>query len=348
MDDVQWRRTLLPLNDSSVQDAIQSLDSSGLKIVLVVEAEQRLIGTISDGDVRRGLLRGLTLDAPIAEIVQRSPFVVPPEMHADTVLQMMRANSLTQMPICDHDRRILGLHIWQELQQARARDNLMVVMAGGRGTRLGHHTADVPKPLVRVGDRPMLEIIIERARVDGFRHFVLALHHMADMIESHFGDGSAFDVDIRYLREDSPLGTAGALSLLSPSPGSPFIVTNADVLTDLRYSDMLDFHSRHAAAATMAVRSYEWQNPFGVVQTKGVDITGFSEKPVTRSYVNAGVYAFEPDALQKLQAGNRCDMPTLFERLQNAGRRTVVYPIHESWLDVGRPDDLEAARKSYL
>jgi NDP-sugar pyrophosphorylase family protein len=168
------------------------------------------------------------------------------------------------------------------------------------------------------------------------------------MIESYFGDGKRLGVQINYLREESPLGTAGALGLLNPRPDAPFVVTNGDVLTDIRYGELLDFHLRHHAAATMAVRVHEWQHPFGVVQINSVEITGFEEKPVTRSHINAGVYALNPETLNVLEADTRCDMPTLFERLQAQAQRTVAYPMHEPWLDVGRPDDLATARADPL
>jgi NDP-sugar pyrophosphorylase family protein len=199
--------------------------------------------------------------------------------------------------------------------------------------------------MLAVAGKPMLEHIIDRAKLDGFTRFVLAIHYLGQMIEAHFGDGERLGVQIEYLREESPLGTAGALGLLNPLPDVPFVVTNGDVITDIRYGELLDFHVRHAAAATMAVRVHEWQHPFGVVQMQGVEIIGFEEKPITRSHINAGVYALQPSALSVLAADAHCDMPTLFERLQAKAQRTVAYPMHEPWLDVGRPKDLLAANK---
>jgi NDP-sugar pyrophosphorylase family protein len=172
---------------------------------------------------------------------------------------------------------------------------------------------------------------------------VLAVHYLGHMIEEHFGDGSRWQVEIEYLREQSPLGTAGAIGLMQPRPDESFLVTNGDVLTDVRYGELLEFHSRNRAAATMAVRLHEWQHPFGVVRTQGVDIVGFEEKPVTRSHINAGIYVLEPAALDALNPGEACDMPTLFSRLQERTARTIVYPMHEPWLDVGRPVDYDAA-----
>jgi NDP-sugar pyrophosphorylase family protein len=223
----------------------------------------------------------------------------------------------------------------------------MVIMAGGRGTRLGEHTQDCPKPLLPVGGKPMLEHIIERAKAEGFKHFVLAINYLGHMIEDHFGDGNKLNINIEYLRENTPLGTAGALGLLQVCPTEPFLVTNGDVLTDIHYAELLDFHIRHNAAATMAVRLHEWQNPFGVVKTDGVDIVGFEEKPVVRSHINAGIYVLEPNVLNSIGVNEHCDMPTLFGRVQERQARTIVYPMHEPWLDVGRPADLAKARKEF-
>lgn len=338
--------SLLPL-ESSVQDAIQSLDQSGLQIVMAVGPGDELIGTITDGDIRRGLLRGVELSAPLDVILHRDPLVVPVQLGQDSVLKLMQANKIHQLPVVDEDRRVLGLHLWDELQAPAARPNVMVIMAGGKGVRLRPHTENCPKPMLPVGGKPMLEHIILRAQADGFEHFVLAVHYLGHMIEEYFGDGTKWNVHIEYLRERAPLGTGGALSLLSPRPDAPLLVANGDVLTDIRYSEVLDFHERHGAAATMAVRAHEWQHPFGVVRTKGMDIIGFEEKPIHRTHVNAGIYVIEPRALEVLEPHAHCDMPTLFERLKSNEERTIAYPMHEPWLDVGRPADLEQARSEH-
>lgn len=309
----------------------------------MVNEAGELQGTISDGDIRRGLLRGLDLNSPIASVIHRNALVVPPEMGRDMIMQLMAANKIQQIPVVNENRHVVGLHLWDEITTPPVRPNLMVIMAGGMGTRLRPHTENCPKPLLSVAGKPMLEHIIERARLEGFSHFVLAIHYLGHMIEDYFGNGERLGVRIDYLREQSPLGTAGALGLLNPRPDAPFVVTNGDVITDIRYGELLDFHLRHDATATMAVRVHEWQHPFGVVQTQGVEIVGFEEKPVARSHINAGVYALDPDALSALSADVHCDMPTLFERLQAKAKRTVAYPMHEPWLDVGRPDDLNRA-----
>jgi len=334
-----WRKGILTAH-ATIQEAISNLDQVAIKIVLVVNEAGVLEGTITDGDIRRGLLKGLDLKSSITDVIHRNALVVPPEMTRELVMQLMVANKIQQIPAVDEHRRVVGLHLWDEIATPPVRSNLMVIMAGGMGTRMRPHTENCPKPLLLVAGKPMLEHIIEHAKLEGFSHFVLAVHYLGHMIEDHFGNGERLGVKIDYLREQSPLGTAGALGLLNPRPNAAFVVTNGDVITDINYGELLNFHLRHNAAATMAVRVHEWQHPFGVVQTEGVEIVGFEEKPVARSHINAGVYALDPDALNTLATDARCDMPTLFERLQELSKRTVAYPMHEPWLDVGRPDDL--------
>jgi len=334
-----WRKAILP-SHATIQQAISNLDEVAIKIVLVVNDAGELEGTISDGDIRRGLLKGVGLSSPITSVIHRNSLVVPPEMTRDMVKQLMIANKIQQIPAVDEQRHVVGLHLWDEIATPPVRSNMMVIMAGGKGIRLRPHTENCPKPMLPVAGRPMLEHIIERAKAEGFSHFVLAVHYLGHMIEDHFGNGESIGIKIDYLREHTPLGTAGALSLLNPTPEQAFVVTNGDVITDIQYGELLDFHLRHNAAATMAVRMYEWQHAFGVVQTQGIEIVGFEEKPIARSHINAGVYALDPTTLSALSQGVRCDMPTLFERLQAQSKRTVAYPMHEPWLDVGRPDDL--------
>lgn len=334
-----WREAILPSN-ATIKQVIRNLDEVAIKIVLVVNEAGELEGTISDGDIRRGLLKGLDLNSPITNVIHRNSLVVPPEMTRDMVMQLMVANKIQQIPAVDEHHHVVGLHLWDEIATPPMRPNIMVIMAGGKGTRLRPHTENCPKPMLPVAGRPMLEHIIERAKAEGFSHFVLAVHYLGHMIEDHFGNGEGMGIKIDYLREHTPLGTAGALSLLNPIPEQAFVVTNGDVITDIQYGELLDFHLRHNAAATMAVRMHEWQHPFGVVQTQGIEIVGFEEKPIARSHINAGVYALDPKSLSALSQDTRCDMPTLFERLQAQSKRTVAYPMHEPWLDVGRPDDL--------
>ncbi len=334
-----WVQAILPAG-ASIRQAVQVLNKTSLRIVLVTDDLGVLIGTISDGDIRRGLLKGLELSSSIDSIIHENALVVPPELTREVVLQFMIANKIQQIPIVNEKMEVVGLHLWDEISISNLRSNMMVIMAGGKGTRLHPQTENCPKPMLPINGKPILEHIIDRAKMEGFSHFILAINFLGHMIEDYFGDGESFEVKIEYLREDSPLGTAGALSLLEPVPNSPFIVTNGDVLTDIHYGELLDFHVQHNSMATMAVRIHEWQNPFGVVQTDGIEITGYAEKPISRTYINAGVYAMDPVALSFLTKAAPCDMPDLFNLIQNNDKRTVAYPVHEQWLDVGRPEDL--------
>jgi NDP-sugar pyrophosphorylase family protein len=264
-------------------------------------------------------------------------------MSREDAIQLMRTNRIHQIPVVDSQHRVVGLHLLDDLIEPEEKNNCMVIMAGGRGTRLLPHTESCPKPLLMVAGKPMLEHILTRARQEGFRRFIVAVHYLGEMIKDHFGDGSRWSIRIDYLEERQPLGTAGALSLLQPKPSEPVLVTNGDILTDIRYRELLEFHQRHRAAATMAVRLHEWQQPYGVVETQGMEIVGFAEKPIVKSRVNAGIYVLEPSSLAALVPGEFCDMPMLFQKLQRSGARTIVYPMHEPWMDVGRPKDLDQA-----
>jgi dTDP-glucose pyrophosphorylase len=333
-----WREATSP-NSAKIKDVINLLDKVALKLVLITDKSNSLIGTISDGDVRRGLLRGLELNDSIESIINKIPTVVSLEINRKTVLDLMVTNKVQQIPIINEKNQVIGLHLWDELNVPVIYPNIMVIMAGGKGTRLHPHTKNCPKPLLPIAGKPILEHIINRAKNQGFTNFVLAIHYLGHMIEDYFGDGDRFGVKIQYLRENSPLGTAGALSLLNPEPDSSFIITNGDVVTDINYVELLNFHQQNSASATIAVRGHEWQNPFGVVKTQGIELIGFEEKPVTRSHVNAGIYVLEPWTLSLLEKSVQLDMPTLLERLREKSKRVIAFPVHESWLDVGRLED---------
>ena len=340
-----WKNAILK-SSSSIQDAAQNLELFSIQIVLVVDAAGKLLGTVSDGDIRRGLLQEKKLKDSILDVVHVNPLVVPETLEREFVLKIMKTNKIHQIPIVDEFNQLTGIHLWDIVALPKNRSNIMVIMAGGMGTRMRPHTEACPKPMLLLGDKPMLEHIIERAKAEGFSKFIIAVNYLGHMVEDYFGSGDKFDIEIEYTREDSPLGTAGALSLIRSSPKEPFVVTNGDVITDIRYGKVLDFHNYQEAVGTMAVRLHEWQHPFGVVKMDGIKIIGFDEKPVSRSYINAGIYVLDPISLESLNNGLFCDMPTLFERLHAKNLPTVAYAMHEEWLDVGRPDDYKKAEKS--
>jgi dTDP-glucose pyrophosphorylase len=337
-----WQNTILPAN-STIKDAIISLDESSLQIVMVVDDNKRLLGTITDGDIRRGLLRKHLIEDPVEVIFQKEPLVASLSLGFDAVKDLMEINRVRQLPIIDDFRRVVGLYVDGNIGEDIALPNTMVIMCGGKGTRMLPRTKNLPKPMLPINGRPILERIIIRAKQEGFRNFVLATHHLGDIIEEHFGRGDALGVKIDYLKEPEPLGTAGGLSFYRESPRCPIVVINGDVLADIRYRDLLNFHDQYFSMATMAVRYHEWKHPFGVVRVNGFEITGFEEKPVNKTYINAGIYVLDPSCLGHLKENEYCDMPDLFSTIRLSGGRTIAYPIHELWRDIGSPEDYELA-----
>ena len=345
--EVDWRSTLLS-DAGLVRDAVTILNQSGLQIVLVTDEEKVLIGTITDGDIRRGLLKGINLEDSVKKILNRNFHYSNSRATEHEVQVQMRFNKLGQIPILNENGKVVGIHVWNHIATPVKRDNLFVVMAGGKGTRLSPITADCPKPMLRISGKPILLHILERARVDGFTNFIFATHYLGELIEEYFQNGSKFGVNIEYIRETKPLGTAGALSLLTNKLEFPIIVTNGDVITDISYRKMLDFHVSNGAVATIAIRIHEWQNPFGVVGTSGIDVTSYIEKPITYSQINAGVYVINGSALYGLPNATYTDMPTFLELLRLQGSKVIAYPIHEPWIDIGRPADFELAQNEIL
>ena len=258
----------------------------------------------------------------------------------------MFTRKIQQIPIVNDEGIVLGLHLWDEINLQPKRNNVMVIMAGGKGTRLLPITADRPKPMLEVLGKPILEHILQRAIKQGFSKFVISVGHLGHLIEEYFEDGNNLGISISYIREGKPLGTAGALSLLEIEQIDPVVITNGDVLTELNYGEMIDFHVHQKTDATMATRVYEIQNPFGVVNTDGIDIISYVEKPVSRNYINAGVYVFDPKVLKVIDKNQHMDMSTVFERLIQSDYRVIAFPIHEQWLDIGRPEEFKIALES--
>ena len=331
----------------TVRDAINNLNSSGLRIVVVVDDDSRLLGTVSDGDVRRALLNNFTIDALLVDVMNTKPKTAEENISRRQINRLMIEKSIDQLPILNQDGVVTDLAIRGLMETRVEQSNLVVIMAGGKGERLRPLTEKCPKPMLVVNGKPILLHVIEKFRVEGFSNFAISVNYLGDVIEEFFGDGSKFDVEITYIRESNPLGTAGSLSLLNTQISKPMIVVNGDVLTDLSFTDMLDYHNELNALGTMGVRQYEWQNPFGVVTTEGPIITSIEEKPTHRANINAGVYVLDPNALKCLVVGEYCDMPELFWRIRDKGDLIAAYPIHEKWNDVGSAQDLKDVSKSH-
>lgn len=331
----------------ALKDALRVIDRGSIQIALVLDEHRRLLGTLTDGDIRRGLLHGASLESPVVEMMNREYRFVSVNHDQAQVLEMMRREDLRQIPVLDEERRVQQLLLMHELLSPLQLNNAVVIMAGGKGTRLRPHTEFCPKPMLSVGNQPMLEILLEQCIASGFCRFYLSVNYLKEQIIDHFEDGSRWGVSIDYLLENEPLGTAGSLKLLPDSLTEPFLVLNGDVLTRLNPSQLLQFHNENKFQATLCVREHEFTVPFGVVQTNGIELAGFEEKPTYRYLVNAGVYVIDPLLLPLLPARQWTDMPTLLQAAQQAGHRVAVCPIHEYWIDVGRPEALMQAHRDW-
>lgn len=332
--------------DARLRDAIKAIDHSAHKIALVVDAENRLLGTITDGDVRRALLSGADMETVVTGFMYADPVTARAET-LDEATEAARRRSISKLPVLDNDGRVTGIHVIEGAGTEPDAENIVVLMAGGLGKRLRPLTNDAPKPLLDVGEKPLIETIVDRLVENGFRKIYFALRYKAEMVEEHFGDGKKWAAEFRYIHEPAPLGTAGALGLLPERPDAPFIVMNADLLTKIDLRQLLEFHADAGSTATMAVRAYDFEIPYGVVTTQNHRITGIEEKPVQQIFVNAGIYVINPEALNLIKKDERLDMPDLFNALIKDGQHTSAFPIREYWIDVGRMEDYRRANDEF-
>ena len=328
----------------TVRDAIAAIAAARKQIALVLDAQDHLVGVVTDGDVRRGILRGVDLDAPVAEVTNTTPLVANAADDPATVTERMTALDIRRVPVIDDAGVVTGLITAERLLRPASTSTPVVLMAGGRGERLYPLTKDVPKPMLPVGGMPLLEIILRNLAAQGFVEVYISVNYLADVIIDHVRDGSELGLNVEYVREDKPLGTAGALAALDGRVAEPFIVMNSDLLTQVNLRQFLSFHLKQGSVATVGVREHVFEIPYGVVSLDGSTVESIVEKPLHRSLVNAGIYALDPVALTHLAPGEQADMPTLLARLMAAELGVAAFPIHESWLDVGRPEDLERAR----
>lgn len=340
----KWKSVAIP-PDTSLGEAIRRVDQTGLQVALIIAPDGRLGGILTDGNVRRAILAGKSLDTPVAEVMHATPTSAPDTASREELLAIMRRQVIHHVPLVDASGVLTGLATLDELIGVAERPNWVVLMAGGLGKRLMPLTANLPKPLLEVGGKPVLEAILESFAEQGFKRIFVSLNYKAEMIRSHFGDGHRWGVQIEYLQETSSLGTAGALSLLPTRPSAALVVMNGDLVTKTNFHSLLQFHAGQSAAATMAVREYDFQVPYGVVRIGDDRITAIEEKPVQKFFVNAGIYVLSPEAVELVPKDTFFNMPTLFERLIAENRKTAAYPLREYWLDIGRLDEYERARQ---
>ena len=342
-----WSEILLKISDS-LENAIKVLHVGGLQIALVVDNKGKLLGTITDGDIRRALIKHRGMDCLVEEVMNTSPTTALSSDSPDVIMSKMQDRDLLHIPIIDEKGFLVGLETLQHLTYDKKYDNPVFLMAGGFGTRLHPLTEDIPKPLLNVGNRPILETILSRFIKAGFHNFFISTYYKAEKIHEHFGDGSAWGVKIEYVNEEKPLGTAGSIGLLPKNlPKLPILMMNGDVLTKVNFEHLLAFHQEQKGIATMCIREYDVQIPFGVVNVEEQQAKSIVEKPIEKYFVNAGIYVLEPELVNKVNPNTPIDMPNLLEKQIKEGKSVSIFPIHEYWLDIGQIKEYESAHESF-
>lgn len=333
--------------ESSIKVALGLLDATAKQILFVVDEQKHLLGTVTDGDIRRGLLRGVSLTASIEVVMNNNPKIARADVDKHGALEIMNRHQLRCIPIVGKSGDLLDVVAKDDLFAKVQHDNIVVLMVGGLGTRLRPLTDNVPKPLLKIGGKPILETILASFTDCGFHKFYLAVNYKAQMIEEYFGDGSKFGVEIKYIHEPKRMGTAGALYFLPKRLVEPIVVMNGDLLTKLDFGELVDAHKKTGAAATMAVREYSYQVPYGVINCDGERIVSIEEKPEQSYFVNAGIYVLNPEVVAKVDKEEFFDMPELFAEIIGEGKKASIYPVREYWLDIGRMDDFKRAQMEF-
>ncbi|MFP3917201.1 nucleotidyltransferase family protein [Lysinibacillus telephonicus] len=339
-----WHKILVREKQTLIE-TMKIIDKTSMQFALVVDEENHLLGTVTDGDIRRSILRGDTLDVEITKVMNNSPTFVLEGQSRKNYYRLMHSKKLKQLPVVNKNRKIVDVLFLDTVFYEN--ENTVVLMAGGLGTRLRPLTNEVPKPMLKVGGKPILETIIDSFKQYGYTNFILSVNYKKEIIQSYFQNGEAFGVKISYIEETQRLGTAGALSLITNKPSKPLFVMNGDLLTQINFDQLMQFHEENQSIATMCVREYEYQIPYGVIETDGTSLVSIKEKPLHKSFVNAGIYLLSPEALDYIPKNQFYDMPELFQKLIDSGEKTSVFPIHEYWLDIGRMDDFEKANSEY-
>lgn len=338
-----WKNILLG-PEQTIREALEIINAEALRTALVVDDYMHLVGVVTDGDIRRGLLNNLTISEPVSSVMNAKPITADSTMNNRELLKLMRDKSILSVPIV-HQGVVIGLQTLQQVLDKPKLDNPVFLMAGGFGKRLRPLTDRCPKPMLKVGDKPILETVLINFIEAGFHQFYISTHYLADQIKDYFGNGEKWGVTIHYVHEQEPLGTGGALGLLPPDlPQLPLIMMNSDILTKVDFQRLLAFHNDSDALATMCVREYEYQIPYGVVQGEAGFIKDMVEKPTQHFFVNAGIYVIEPSMTQMVKSEQMIDMPTLLEQCINDSYQVQMFPIHEYWLDIGKHDDFNKAQ----
>ena len=346
MSNKDWKRIIVG-PAASLQQTMLCLDKGALQIVLVMDDECHLAGTVTDGDIRRALLRGQGMETPVTEVMNPNPVTGLVLEGRELWQRTMQRHALSHLPLLDAKGCVVDL-VRYELPMEPERSTPVVIMAGGLGARLRPLTYDVPKPLIKVGTKPVLETIIENFSAQGFSNITLCINYKGEMIREHFGDGSQWEVNINYVEEPERMGTAGALGLMPNKPDEPFIVMNGDLLTKVDFVRLLDFHSKQGFSATVAMREYSHQVPYGVLEIdEDYMVMKMVEKPIERRYVSAGIYILNPESMKQIPDSEYFDMPSLFNKLMKQNKPVGSFPLRDYWIDIGRMEDLEQAGEEF-
>ncbi|MGG1291672.1 nucleotidyltransferase family protein [Bacillus smithii] len=341
-----WKQLLVPPS-TSIIETMKNIDNTAAQIALVVDNDFRLLGTVTDGDIRRGILRGISLDDQVTKVMNKNPITMKKGTSKQAIKKIFQEKKLRQLPILNKNNQVVDVIFSDVLFDSLSFDNWVVLMAGGLGTRLWPLTENIPKPMLTVGTKPILQTILESFIEYGFHRFYFSVNYKREIIKDYFGNGLEWGVNIQYLDENQRLGTAGALSLFTEKPTKPIIVMNGDILTKINFQQLLQFHEESESMATMCVREYQLQIPYGVVRTEGTRLCSIEEKPTERHFVNAGIYVLNPEVLNYIPENQYFDMPSLFELLIKRQEKTNVFPIREYWLDIGKIPDFEKANLEF-
>ena len=332
---------------TSILEVLRIIDKSSKQIAIVVDENKKLLGTISDGDIRRAILKNISLEESVKKIYSKTPIVANINNSKEEILNICRSKKIHQIPIIDDKDNLIGLEILDELISKDIKLNKVILMVGGLGTRLRPLTENIPKPMLKVGNKPILQTIVEKFSYYGYKNIVMCVNYKLNIIQDYFGDGSKFGVNIDYILEDKRMGTAGGLGLIDEKPTEPFFVMNADLLTNVNFEHLHDFHITNNSMGTMCVQYYDFKVPYGVVNVENTKIMSVKEKPTQKYFVNAGIYMLSPDCLKYIPHNQFYDMPTLFEKLISENENVISFPLREYWLDIGHIEEYEKANEEY-
>lgn len=331
--------------NSTIKEALQVINKGAMQIAFVVDKNDKLIGTLTDGDIRRALLSGAELNSCIENIFYKNPTFAKIGDSKDKILKLALSKQLYQIPILDDNLKLIGVKKIEELVKPKNKPNKVILMVGGLGTRLRPLTDKIPKPMLKVGSKPILQIIIERFVKQGYTDITLCTGYKSEIIENFFQNGDEFGAKIYYVKENKRLGTAGALGLIENLPKEPFFVMNGDILTEISFDAMLESHIQKNAVATIGAREFEYQVPYGVIDEQNDIVASIIEKPIKKCFVSAGIYVLNPQCLNEIQKDIYIDMPNLFMDLIDKKLKVAQFKIDGYWIDIGRHEEYERANE---